>query len=38
MTRFRAIAARLNKLSLDRCDIQFATKEICREMAKPTAR
>ena len=37
-TDFRAIAARLNFLSLDRCDIQFASKEICREMAKPTAR
>jgi len=35
-TEFRGLAARANYLSLDRPDIQFATKEICREMAKPT--
>ena len=23
-------------LALDRCDIQFATKEICRDMSSPT--
>ena len=37
-TEFRGLAARANYLSLDRPDIQFATKEICREMAKPTER
>ena len=37
-TRFRGLAATANFLSLDRMDIQFATKEICRCMAKPTAR
>ena len=35
-TEFRGLAARANYLSLDRPDIQFATEEICREMAKPT--
>ena len=35
---FRGLAARANYLSSDRPDIQFATKEICREMAKPTER
>ena len=34
--RFRGIAARLNYLSQDRPDIQFATKEVCRDMARPT--
>ena len=37
-TEFRGLAARANYLSLDRPDIQFATKGICREMAKPTER
>ena len=32
---FRGLAARANYLSLDRADIQFATKEICRDMATP---
>jgi hypothetical protein len=36
VTRFRGLAARANYLGLDRCDIQFATKEICRCMSKPT--
>ena len=35
-TRFRAIAARGNYLAMDRPDLQFAIKEICREMSKPT--
>ena len=34
-TRFRGVAARCNYLA-DRPDIQFPTKEICREMSKPT--
>ena len=37
-TQFRGIAARANYLALDRPDIQFATKEACREMSKPTHR
>ena len=36
VTRFRGVAARCNYLAFDRPDIQFATKEICREMSKPT--
>ena len=35
-TRFRGVAARCNYLSFDRPDLQYATKEVCREMAKPT--
>ena len=34
-TKFRAIAARANYLALDRPDIQFSTKEICRSMLAP---
>jgi hypothetical protein len=37
-TKFRGHAARANFLGLDRADIQFATKEACRGMAKPTER
>ena len=33
---FRALAARANYLAADRADIQFAVKELCRGMAKPT--
>ena len=36
-TRYRALCARLNYLSLDRADIQFAAKEASRRMAKPRA-
>ena len=35
MTRFRRVAARINFLAMDRSDLQFAAKELCREMAKP---
>ena len=35
-TRYRALAARANYLAADRPDIMYATKEICRSMAKPT--
>ena len=35
-TAFRAAAARANYLSADRVDIQFAAKEVCRWMSKPT--
>ena len=33
---FRGVAARANYLAADRPEIQFASKEICRWMAKPT--
>jgi hypothetical protein len=35
-TKFRAMAARCNYLALDRADIQYPTKEICRGMANPS--
>ena len=35
-TAFRGAAARANYLAADRPDCQFAAKEICRWMAKPT--
>ena len=35
-TDFRAKAARANYLAADRPDIQFAAKEVCRYMSKPT--
>ena len=34
-TRFRAVAARANYLAVDRPDVQYAVKEICRKMARP---
>ena len=37
-TEFRAVAATANYLAQDRMDIQFAAKEVCRDMAKPTTR
>ena len=37
-TRHRAIAARGNYLLPDRPDIQYAVKECCRMMSRPTAR
>ena len=35
-THFRAPAARANYLALDRMDLQYVTKEVCRGMAAPT--
>ena len=35
-TAYRALAARANDLALDRPDIAFAAKELCREFAQPT--
>ena len=35
---FRRVAATANYLASDRPDIQFATKEICRDMSKPKRR
>ena len=37
-TMYRFIGARCNYLQPDRPDIQYATKEVCRIMAKPTPR
>lgn len=34
---FRAVAARANYLGQDRPDVQFAAKELCRDMARPSA-
>ena len=34
--KYRELVARANYLAQDRADIQFATKEVCRGMAKPT--
>ena len=34
--RFRSTAARCNYLGQDRPDLQYAVKEVCREMSKPT--
>jgi hypothetical protein len=34
-TRFRALAARASYLAMDRIDLMFAAKELCREMAEP---
>ena len=36
-TQFRALAARANYLALDRPDISFAAKELCRQFAQPNA-
>jgi hypothetical protein len=33
---FRAIAARANYMAIDVPNVQFPTKEVCRDMAKPT--
>jgi hypothetical protein len=37
-TQFRGIAARCNYLQPDRPDIQYAVKECCRLMSRPTAK
>jgi hypothetical protein len=34
--KYRGVAARANYLAQDRVDVQFATKEVCRSMSKPT--
>lgn len=36
VTLFRGLAARCNYLALDRPDLQYAAKEVCREMSKPS--
>jgi hypothetical protein len=35
-TRFRALAARASYIAQDRVDAMFASKEVCRDMARPT--
>jgi hypothetical protein len=35
-TPFRALAARVNSLAQDAPEIQFAAKEVCRDMARPS--
>ena len=35
-TEYRAVAARANYLALDRPDIAYATKELCRDFGTPT--
>ena len=37
-TMFRAIAAKVNYMAADMPDIQFACKEVCREMSAPTGK
>jgi hypothetical protein len=37
-TRFRGVAARINYLAMDRSDLQFAAKDLCRKMANPEAK
>ena len=34
-SRYAALTARLNYLSMDRADVQYATKECCRRMSSP---
>ena len=34
--RLRSLAATLNYMSSDRSDVQYAAKEVCKKMAKPT--
>ena len=36
VTTYRALAARINYLALDRADIQYAAKEVCRGMSRPS--
>ena len=36
ITRFRGVAARCNYLGFDRPDLLLSTKEVCREMSRPT--
>ena len=35
-TEYRALSARANYLSVDRPDVMFSAKEVCRFMSKPT--
>ena len=35
-TRYRAVAARMNYLAMDRVDLQYAAKDLSRKMSAPT--
>jgi hypothetical protein len=35
-TKFRAMAARASYIAQDRVDVMFASKEVCRDMSRPT--
>ena len=35
-TQYRALAARCNYLALDRPDLGYASKELCRDFAEPS--
>jgi hypothetical protein len=35
VTKFRGLAARASYLAMDRIDLMYATKEVCREMSAP---
>ena len=37
-TMYRSISARMNYMCADRADLQFAVKELCRDMSAPTTR
>ena len=37
-TQYRALAACRNYLAMDRPDIAYASKELCRDFARPTGR
>ena len=37
-TMYRALSARINYLSIDRPDLAYAAKELCRDFAHPTGR
>jgi hypothetical protein len=36
-TRYRALAAKANYLAMDRADVQYATKEVSRDMSAPSS-
>ena len=36
LTHYRSLAARANYLAMDRPDLQFPVKELCRHMSRPT--
>ena len=36
--QFRSLSATFNYMSLDRSDVQYAAKEVCKKMANPTRR
>ena len=36
MTHYRSLAARANYLAMDRPDLQYSVKELCRQMSRPS--